>query len=877
MIDCADDLQSRLLASDPDYAGFAAGWRACPLSNEARAISRPLVRLALALHDFTDGRAGTADLAVLLRQAIRTCQRSFTLPLSLWQLITNQAPLTGLRPITGLETGLVEVKAESWRPVWLPGAESIDCLNRRRSDIPALGDGLLYAFSGKQWTGYQSAAQKACIAACLFAPPGQTTLVTLPTGAGKSLCALLPAWHSSQGGRIKGGSTIVIMPTVSLALDQERQARKFFEEAGYAEFAPLSLTGAADATQRATVRDGLRYGTLSLLFLSPEALLNTDLREIVLNGARAGSINTLVIDEAHVVQTWGAGFRTEFQFLATYRKQLLGASEGRLRTVLLSATITPESETLLQRLFAEDGSFTALRANRLRPEPEFWFDEAPNWRVREERVLEALFHLPRPAILYVTRPEEAETWIARLRGLGFARIEAFTGRTESAERLRVLDEWTRDMRDIMVATSAFGLGVDKSDVRTVLHATLPENLNRFYQEVGRGGRDGFSSVSLLCTCPGDDDLAFRMTSNARITTEQAWARWLGIWRTAQQTGNDGDHWVVDLFSVPTNNPEMRKSQINREWNEHTLLLMQRSNLISIEDLPARDWNTNWLQPDQSDVEPAWLALRVLDPLAIQDPSTFLSRVGETRTKEREEIWQALRGMKALVRTFSKNSPVECLAYTFAQLYPDTALACGGCPTCRKASDPPYASPLELLQDGSTSYSPQAPYLRADLRELLGERRQLHADWEGMRSCEPLKTRRSLLAKLVWAGCQQLILPDELAADRDWMDGLMQALARECQVPHWVLREADVVDRVLPLLALPTVVLYPPDDSAADRLYQELQRRFGRDRAAIWQVSIIPAGLWLASERGLFNQRVNGLKMSANEVEGLLDNWRQPGF
>jgi hypothetical protein len=61
------------------------------------------------------------------------------------------------------------------------------------------------------------------------------------------------------------------------------------------------------------------------------------------------------------------------------------------------------------------------------------------------------------------------------------------------------------------------------------------------------------------------------------------------------------------------------------------------------------------------------------------------------------------------------------------------------------------------------------------------------------------------------------------------------------------------------------------------LYQEVQRRFGRDRAAIWQVSIIPAGLWLASERGLFNQRVNGLKMSANEVEGLLDNWRQPGF
>jgi ATP-dependent DNA helicase RecQ len=153
--------------------------------------------------------------------------------------------------------------------------------------------------------------------------------------------------------------------------------------------------------------------------------------------------------------------------------------------------------------------------------------------------------LPRPLILYVTKPEDADEWVKTLKGEGFVRVEAFSGKTENDERRRIIREWNSNLRDIMVANSAFGIGVDKGDVRTVIHATLPENMDRFYQEVGRSGRDGCSSISLVCSANGDEGLAFGMTATARISTEKAVERWQRMQETANFEKLYGDILWVD--------------------------------------------------------------------------------------------------------------------------------------------------------------------------------------------------------------------------------------------------------------------------------------------------------------------------------------------
>src|SRR5947209_6156159 len=284
--------------------------------------------------------------------------------------------------------------------------------------------------------------------------------------------------------------------------------------------------------------------------------MNTSLYHICLEAAARGTINRLVIDEAHLVETWGAGFRTEFQFLSAYRRKLLKASQGQLHTLLLSATVSEKCAELLKKLFSSQGTFYSVRADRLRPEISYWFHYADDETIRQVYVMDALCHLPRPVILYVTSPDDTKVWLELLRGQGFERIAAFSGETDADERLRLIKEWNNNQRDVMVATSAFGVGVDKSDVRTVIHACLPENVDRFYQEVGRAGRDGFSAISLMCLAKGDFQKAQNMTRTARITAAKAIPRWEGMQETQRFVSERSDVALLETIATPSENPEL---------------------------------------------------------------------------------------------------------------------------------------------------------------------------------------------------------------------------------------------------------------------------------------------------------------------------------
>ena len=888
MIDVFETFQELLRSAEPNYSQFRRQLltKQATLPGKDLVRSHILMRLTWALDGFAEQRAGTSDVSILLRQTIRAYEQRLEIKRSLWQVLSSREQAFGLRPTAEREPDMVELFADPWYPRWLADVSDIDQLILRRFDTPVIGDGLLYAMSEGKFATYQSEAQKAAVQSCLFAPPGSTLLVTLPTGGGKSICMQLPAWQESRGGRIKGGTTLVIVPTVSLALDQEERAQSYFADAPSMEYKPCSLTSATPEVVRTTIRSGLLNGTLPILYTSPESLMNSSLYDICLEAARRGTINRLVIDEAHLIETWGAGFRTEFQFLSTYRRKLLEASQGQLRTLLLSATVTEDCAKLLKKLFSNQGTFYSVRADRLRPEISYWFHHSEDETTRQAYVMDALCHLPRPVILYVTSPDDTKAWLELLRAQGFERIAAFSGETEAEERLRLIKEWNNNRRDVMVATSAFGVGVDKSDVRTVIHACLPENISRFYQEVGRTGRDGFSAISLMCVAKGDFQKAQSMTRAARITAAKAIPRWEGMQRSQHFVSGHSDVVLLDTNATPSENQEMYQGPSNREWNEHTLLLMQRAGLINItdtrdeSDLPGSESvEASTTVPGTSS---AWLQVQLLRPHVTSYPRSndFLNAFDLIRQRENEDVKKALQKIWKLAFSYAESSASHCLSHLFVEDYPQCALACGGCPVCRREKRSPYAHRLPL--DIESVSLPSPPHFEhVALEELMGWRKRINIILDEPCDLTTLKETSSLLTGLVRIGFQQLILPTDLVYDEVWANGLVAELADFTLTPHtiftntWIMNTESMEER--PIYPVPTVIVYPLQDEQADHFHRAIRRRQLKQLQKIPIVAIARRALILESESGRYVERINGLSHSIDSLLTRLGNPQELTF
>lgn len=870
-----DVLETQLLMTRPDLAGHQRAVQAiwATLHERDRILSATMRRLVVALEQWIEagaGEAGAADVVVLVRQVVRSTQ-PVRMNASHWHALNERAQVSGLFGIPQAD-GTLLVQAQAWRPTWLSDAARIDELELRRPPEPSTGDGMLYAMSSAAdhpWSTYQSAAQKAAVDCWLFAAPGSTTLVTLPTGGGKSLCALLPPWFTTRGGRHTRGTTLVVVPTVALALDQERQAQPYFRDAVDEWSRPISRTGDTSSADRRAIEAALRDGRLPIIYTSPESLLGSRLYDVCLNAARDGLITRFVIDEAHLIQTWGVGFRPEFQLLASYRRQLLKASHGTLRTLLLSATVGEQGRQTLEHLFAERGKLVVIQANRLRPEIGYWFNIAANFAERQERVLEALNYLPRPLILYVTRPQDAREWELKLRAQGYRRVAAFTGETHADERRQLIDRWNRNQIDMMVASSAFGLGVDKSDVRAVVHATLPENIDRFYQEVGRGGRDGFSATSLLCTVFNQNiqanDIGLAVSLQPRlITFDKALPRWLAM--KDSSTRQAGWRWI-DRDATP-HGSDMPRSETNREWNDHLLLLMQRAGLIEIADAPPpREQEGEWV---------ARLPIRVLDPEVFNNPETARDRFEAERGKEKESADRDRRRLMDLLKAYNHGTADHCLACEFAEVYEDVRLACGGCPWCRAQGIEPYSASLDAqIEMRVTLRRAVSSEVALDnaLRMKLNTWSALNVTWEGSPTTNALAEHFSLIIDLVQAGIQQVIYPAELLDEPVRLEQLLSGLAKPSAhtLPqlHRLIPAKWVITDNYPLFPLATAVIYPTEDLAADQLFKALKRARAQGISFAGTVNVIHSSLFLASEGKHFLEHVDGLKEPLERVRELL--------
>ena len=373
----------------------------------------------------------------------------------------------------------------------------------------------------EQW---RSEAQKEAAWATEHTPAGMTKLVVLPTGAGKSLCfQLLP--------RFTSGLTIVVVPTVALAIDQQASAAKLLTNLPGVNPRYFASDDAPDLTAQE-----VRERRTRLLFTSPEACVSGRLRPILDEFARTGWLEDVVVDEAHLIETWGAHFRVEFQVLAAVRRKWLAASEGRkLRTFFIFRYHDLRVPGTSVRNVFKDGAGDEFVCQRLRPEIRYYGRTFSDPDERDRNTVEVLWHLPRPAILYVTEKKEAENFYRRFQEEGFRRIGCFHGDTRRAERRNLLRQWKTNEIDLMVATAAFGVGVDKPDVRAVVHACYPENLDRYYQEVGRGGRDGWSSLSLFLPTDRDRRVASDLVVNL-LREELVQRRWEALFGFASRPG-----------------------------------------------------------------------------------------------------------------------------------------------------------------------------------------------------------------------------------------------------------------------------------------------------------------------------------------------------
>ena len=571
---------------------------------------------------------------------------------------------------------------------------------------------------------YRSVGQRAGVRAALLTPPGDTLVVDLPTSDGKSLVfravdALgFAADEESRQGR--GGVTLVVVPTVALALDHENSCLSGTIEG------PLAYVGGAQNAERnRLIRERVAAGEQGLCFAAPEACVGP-LRWPLIEAARRGAVKALVIDEAHLIDAWGSGFRTEFQQLAGLRLELLeeaGARPGP-RTLLLSATLSESAQETLKDLFGRPGRFEVVSAPQVRPEPEFWVAPLCANSERDRRVEEAVHRAPRPAILYVTKVDDANRWYAELRRLGFSRLGRLTGETPAAERARILDRWRSGVYDLVVATSAFGLGVDYAHVRSVLHACVPESLDRFYQEVGRAGRDGRACLSLVMPADSDLRLARNLAERVSISIDRGLQRWTNMFQHRDRKKITVNRFQIRLDVAPGHDLDDIDMLSGRstDWNARTLVLMARSGLIRFCGRERGDIRNEAEAQVASDETPhtdverrgEYEAIEIVDPAHLKR-SAWEEKVEPVRTK----LHQA--GKDNLARLNRYLQAQDCPAELIAALYGEGAVdkVCGGCVLCR--ADPDRRKAPDPRREPAVPWPP-APELAPTLRTLCEDGR-----------------------------------------------------------------------------------------------------------------------------------------------------------
>jgi len=298
---------------------------------------------------------------------------------------------------------------------------------------------------------------------------GQDTFALLPTGGGKSICFQVPAM-------MQEGICLVISPLIALMKDQVANLQK-------REIKAIALTGGIHTEEIIDLLDNCQFGNYKFLYLSPERLQSDWILERIKNLP----INLIAIDEAHCVSQWGHDFRPAYLKISELKKYF-----PKIPFLALTATATPRViEDIKIELGLKDP--TLFQQSFERKNIAYMVFEVEDKLYRTEQILKKN---PQPSIIYVRNRKSCLNMSTQLQSLGF-KATYYHGGLSAKEKDKNMQLWMSEQAQVIVATNAFGMGIDKDNVKTVIHTQLPENLENYYQESGRAGRNGEKAFSVL--------------------------------------------------------------------------------------------------------------------------------------------------------------------------------------------------------------------------------------------------------------------------------------------------------------------------------------------------------------------------------------------
>jgi ATP-dependent DNA helicase RecQ len=304
---------------------------------------------------------------------------------------------------------------------------------------------------------------------------GQDTFALLPTGGGKSICFQVPAM-------MQDGICLVISPLIALMKDQVANLQK-------RDIKAIALTGGIHTEEIIDLLDNCQYGNYKFLYLSPERLQSDWILERIKNLP----INLIAIDEAHCVSQWGHDFRPAYLKISELKKYF-----PKIPFLALTATATPRViEDIKAELELKDTKF--FQQSFARENIAYMVFEVEDKLYRVEQILKKN---PQPSIIYVRNRKSCLNISTQLQSLGF-KATYYHGGLSAKEKDKNMQLWMSEQAQVIVATNAFGMGIDKDNVKTVIHTQLPENIENYYQESGRAGRNGGKSFAVLLTSASD--------------------------------------------------------------------------------------------------------------------------------------------------------------------------------------------------------------------------------------------------------------------------------------------------------------------------------------------------------------------------------------